>query len=136
MPKAAPRPCKHPGCKALVSGGSYCADHARPAAGSFADQRRGSRHERGYGTKWDKIRERILKRDAGLCQECLRQGKVTPVGHKPFTAYVDHIINKAEGGTDDDENLQTLCRRCHQIKTDGEKNRRGRGGSKVQPPPP
>lgn len=30
---------------------------------------------------------------------------------------VDHIINVAEGGTDDDDNLQVLCPICHEVKT-------------------
>ena len=129
MPVFSPKPCRHPGCGKLVSDGStYCPAHKRPAAGSFADSERGSRHERGYGSKWEKLRAFILKRDNGLCQECLRQGKVTAVGHKPFTAFCDHIVPKAEGGTDDESNLQTLCRPCHTAKTDLEKNRGRVGG--------
>lgn len=129
MPVSAKRPCRHPGCRQLIEAGGYCEEHKRPARGSFSDADRGTRHERGYGSKWDKIRERILRRDNGLCQECLRNGRLTVVGHKPFSAYCDHIVPKAEGGTDDDSNLQTLCRACHQAKTDAEKNRaRGRGG--------
>lgn len=131
MAVSAKRPCRYPGCGKLVADGSgYCAEHKRPAAGSFADKNRGSRHDRGYGTSWDKIRPRIIARDKGLCQSCLRAGKVTPVGHKPFSAYVDHIIPKMDGGTDDDANLETLCRPCHTAKTDKEKNR-GRGGSNL-----
>lgn len=126
MPAAAPKPCRHPGCGKLVRGGSWCDAHKRAAPGSFADRSRGTRHERGYGSDWDKRRARILKRDKGLCQECLHGGVLTPVGDKPFTAWCDHIVPKAEGGTDDDANLQTLCRPCHQLKTDMEKNR-GRG---------
>lgn len=128
MPTAAPKPCRYPGCGVLVhGGGSWCAMHLRADPGSFADPERGSRHERGYGSKWDRLRKLILARDKGLCQQCRRDGRLTPVGDKPFSAYVDHIVPKAEGGTDDDENLQTLCRPCHKAKTDTEKNR-GRGG--------
>jgi 5-methylcytosine-specific restriction protein A len=105
-------------------GAGYCAAHKRAAAGSFADAQRGSRHDRGYGNDWDKRRKRILARDCGLCQECRRQGRLMAVGGKPYTAFVDHIIPKAEGGTDDDGNLETLCRPCHTAKTDKEKNRR------------
>ena len=123
MPTAAPRPCRHPGCRALVRGGGYCPSHKRPDAGSFADSSRGSRHERGYGAGWDATRKRILARDCGLCQECLRQGRVKAVGDKPYSAWCDHIIPKAEGGTDADDNLQTLCRSCHKAKTDAEKAR-------------
>lgn len=64
-----------------------------------------------------------------MCQECLRQGRLTPVGDKPFSAFVDHRIPKAEGGTDDLANLQTLCRPCHTAKTDREKNQSRGGGS-------
>lgn len=129
MPVSAPRPCRYPGCSKLISDGSaYCAEHKRPEVGAFSDADRGSRHDRGYGSKWDRLRALVIKRDNGLCQECLRQGRVTAVGHKPFTAFCDHIIPKAEGGTDDESNLQTLCRQCHTAKTDIEKNRRRGGG--------
>ncbi|MDI9917864.1 HNH endonuclease signature motif containing protein [Rhodococcus sp. IEGM 1379] len=33
---------------------------------------------------------------------------------------VDHIINVKAGGTDDMTNLQVLCARCHEIKTQRE----------------
>jgi len=29
----------------------------------------------------------------------------------------DHILSKEQGGTDDESNLQTLCLRCHSVKT-------------------
>lgn len=127
MPTAAPRPCQHPGCGALVRDGArYCPAHKRAAPGSFADRSRGSRQERGYGGNWERLRQIVFRRDNGLCQECLRNGVLTVVGDKPYSAWCDHIVPKAEGGSDDAENLQTLCRKCHQVKTDREKNR-GRG---------
>lgn len=70
---------------------------------------------RGYGWAWQKQRERILKRDAGLCQPCMRRGHVTP-----NCRAVDHITNKAQGGGDNDENLQTICPPCHKAKTAAE----------------
>jgi 5-methylcytosine-specific restriction enzyme A len=128
VPVSAPKPCTFPRCRdRALPGGSRCEAH-RVEAGSFADRNRGSRHERGYGSEWDKKRLRIFERDCGLCQECLRNGRVTACGGKPYSAFCDHIINKAEGGTDDDDNLQTLCNDCHKAKTDAEKKRgRGRG---------
>lgn len=83
-------------------------------AHQFSDQRRGSRQERGYGAAWDRARVRILARDGGLCQPCLADGKV----HSGTE--VDHIVPKANGGTDDDANLQTICRSRHQAKTAAE----------------
>lgn len=68
---------------------------------------RQSRHERGYGTTWDKTRLRILARDCGLCQPCKRAGYFRSANE------VDHIIPKAQGGTDDDDNLQAICSECH-----------------------
>lgn len=64
-----------------------------------------------YGSKWDVIRVRVLQRDKGLCQLCLRAG----VAREAKT--VDHIIPKAHGGTDADSNLQSLCWPCHKAKT-------------------
>ena len=97
MPVAAPKSCKT--CGAVVrDGGSRCELH-KVRDGTFADRRRGTRHERGYGTEWDKLRPQVLARDAGLCQVCLIDGLVT------ISNIVDHIIPKAEGGTDDMVNL-------------------------------
>jgi 5-methylcytosine-specific restriction protein A len=107
-------------------GSSRCDQH--PKANSFADKKRGTRHERGYGTAWSKLREIVLKRDQGLCQPCEAAGRVT-LAHE-----VDHRVPKAEGGTDAESNLQSICRICHLAKTQAEAKRgisRGWGASKV-----
>lgn len=70
-----------------------------------------TRHQRGYGTAWDKLRATILDRDNHLCQACLRNGRPVP-GNQ-----VDHIKPKAKGGTDDESNLEVLCRPCHDKKS-------------------
>jgi len=72
---------------------------------------RGSRHERGYGAKWVALRARILQIDRYLCQPCLRSGRPTPATE------VDHIIPKCQGGSDDADNLEAICRDCHADKT-------------------
>ena len=79
--------------------------------------KQGTRHQRGYGTRWDKLRARILERDLYLCQECLRQGRPTPLKVKPYDHAVDHILAKAFGGTDDPSNLESLCKECHDAKS-------------------
>lgn len=68
-----------------------------------------SRHARGYGTAWDKLRKIILARDNHLCQRCDALG-LTTQGRT-----VDHIQPKAQGGTDDPDNLRTLCDECHRV---------------------
>lgn len=85
-----------------------------------------SRHERGYGYKWEKLRKRILSRDKYLCQPCLASGRPTPANE------VDHIKPKADGGTDDPANLQAICRRCHRAKTIND-NDKTRGGAQAHP---
>lgn len=73
-----------------------------------------SRHKRGYGTVWDKLRIIVLRRDNGLCQcpDC-QGGKVRLLpAHE-----VDHIKPKAEGGTDDMSNLRAVNRDCHKKLT-------------------
>lgn len=124
MPSAAMRPCRHTGCGKLVSDGSgYCEAHQSDRKlGTFADGRRSTRHERGYGSEWEKIRKRILSRDKGLCQVCKANDRVS------VARQVDHIIPKAEGGQDEDDNLQSICITCHQLKTAAEATRGRRAG--------
>lgn len=75
---------------------------------------RGTRQERGYGAAWDRLRLAILRRDMGLCQPCKARGRATAA-----TA-VDHIKPKAQGGTDEPENLQSICDDCHRAKSAAE----------------
>jgi 5-methylcytosine-specific restriction endonuclease McrA len=66
---------------------------------------RGSSSERGYGTKWRHLRQRILRRDSHTCT----------CGQPANT--VDHIVAKAAGGNDHPSNLRSLCEPCHNAKT-------------------
>ena len=36
----------------------------------------------------------------------------------PFGFHVDHIVPLFKGGPDEDENLQVLCIKCHDVKTE------------------
>lgn len=97
--------------------------------GSFADRQRGSRQERGYGAAWEQTRKRILSRDCGLCQcdDCKALTRVR------VATEVDHRVPKAQGGTDDDGNLQAINRDCHKLKTAREALA-GRGVAKLSAP--
>ncbi|EOT1738170.1 HNH endonuclease [Klebsiella pneumoniae] len=110
MPPRTPIPCRARGCAELVTNGSgYCDAHK--GDGWKRHQSGRSRQQRGYGSKWDKLRPVIWARDKGLCQNHLRSGVVVP-------AYcVDHIKPKAHGGTDELDNLECLCKACHATKT-------------------
>jgi len=35
----------------------------------------------------------------------------------PFRDQIDHKVPRAEGGSNDDSNLQPLCDKCHKEKT-------------------
>ena len=78
---------------------------------------KGSRHSRGYGSAWDRLRKTILQRDCYLCQQCKRQGRITALCAKPYDHAVDHITPRAKGGTDDPDNLESLCGDCHDRKS-------------------
>ena len=74
-------------------------------------QHRGTASERGYGARWRKLRDFILRRDCGLCLVCTSKGRLTLANE------VDHITPKAKGGTDDPENLRSICQSCHRDKS-------------------
>lgn len=76
-----------------------------------------SSSSRGYGAKWQRLRERVLADALGLCASCARQGRTTAA------TCVDHVKPKAQGGTDKDP-LQALCDSCHDVKTQLETGRR------------
>lgn len=61
----------------------------------------------------------------------MRQGRVTPLAVKPYDHAVDHIVGKAKGGTDDPDNLQSLCSPCHDAKSE----REAKDGQGVKPRP-
>ncbi|EMV0004341.1 hypothetical protein HmCmsJML070_00422 [Escherichia coli] len=110
MPALIPRACRVRGCRHTTTAPSgYCESHKSEGWKQYKLGQ--SRHQRGYGSKWDVIRVRVLKRDKGLCQLCLRAGVVREA------KTVDHIIPKAHGGSDADSNLQSLCWPCHKAKT-------------------
>ena len=110
MPPRTPKACRVRGCRSTTTDPSgYCEAHKGEGWKQYKPGQ--NRHQRGYGTKWEIIRERILKRDKGLCQDHLRQGVAKPA------SCVDHIIPKAQSGTDADFNLQSLCWSCHARKT-------------------
>ena len=66
------------------------------------------------GRPWRRKRAAVLKRDGYLCQCCKRAGRVS------LATEVDHVIPQAEGGSDDETNLQAICEPCHKTKTAAE----------------
>jgi len=77
------------------------------------DERRGSARERGYDYRWEKVRD-WYRASHPLCEVCGR-----PMDH------VDHIVPLRDGGERlDPDNLQSLCKPCHDKKTAEETRKR------------
>lgn len=79
--------------------------------------------ERKRGSAGVKDRNRIRKRDCGLCQMCEAAGRVS------LGTEVDHKVALADGGSDTDDNKWLLCTPCHGEKTTREAAERATGGS-------
>lgn len=67
-------------------------------------------HGRIQGRRGVKLRQQRLAQEP-LCRECLRQGRITEA------VTPDHITPLSKGGTDTDDNVQSLCAGCHAAKT-------------------
>lgn len=66
--------------------------------------------KRGYGRAWQR-QSKLYLQEHPLCVMCAQRGLTVVAQH------VDHIIPRAEGGADDEGNLQALCHPCHSRKT-------------------
>ncbi|WP_127958070.1 HNH endonuclease [Serratia microhaemolytica] len=110
MPPRTPKACRCRGCRNTTTDSSgFCDAHKGENWKNYKPGQ--NRHQRGYGSHWDAIKKRILKRDNGLCQLCLQRGAITAA------TCVDHITPIAHGGGDSADNLQSLCAPCHRAKT-------------------
>lgn len=101
MPHSAPHPCNYPACP-RVTRERFCPDHA-----TRVDHGRLNASRRGYtSAAWRALRASILMRDP-LCRSC----------HGAPSTHADHVVARANGGTDAPSNLQGLCASCHSRKT-------------------
>lgn len=105
------RPCKHPGCCALVPGG-YCDAH-RPRRTADRSVEAQSWRWMYQTSKWlDELRPEQLLREP-FCRECARHGIRTRATD------VDHIRDHKGDWVlfCDPDNLESLCHSCHSRKT-------------------
>lgn len=66
---------------------------------------RGTTAQRGYGSRWQRLRIWWLRRHP-LCVFCDDAASV-----------VDHKLPLAQGGTNEQHNLRSCCDRCHNLLT-------------------
>jgi 5-methylcytosine-specific restriction protein A len=109
--------CRFPGCPELTHK-RFCPTH-RPI--TWQDDRRGTSRERGYTRAWDKVAQLRRQLDAGLCQPCLRDDRLT------MARTVDHIVplHVRPDWKLVLENTQVICALCHARKTAADTSRYG-----------
>jgi len=114
MPNRPKKLCTYPGCNTLVDGSeSKCAVHRTEYKKSLSKKRIRPEYDKWYNTSlWANIRKRKLGEEP-LCQECLKYDEYVTAN------IVDHIIpHKGLWNIFVDyDNLQSLCKSCHDRKT-------------------
>ncbi len=70
-------------------------------------------YQKGLNYGFENTKAKVLNRDNYECQCC--RGK-----HKDSKLEVHHIIYRSQGGSDDENNLITLCHTCHKKVHNGE----------------
>jgi 5-methylcytosine-specific restriction protein A len=108
------RYCATPGCPVIIDRGrGHCALHTAPASRGWAND-----DARIRGRALQVKRKRLFELEP-LCRHCMELAdRVEPAVIR------DHIIPLAEGGTEDDTNIQPLCQACSDRKT-AEESKRG-----------
>jgi 5-methylcytosine-specific restriction protein A len=110
MPYKPKRPCAYPNCPELTDG-RYCEKHAPKVNSDYNRYARDADSKCFYNSKaWRVLSKRQLRLEP-LCAECLKAGRTQAA------AIADHIRPIKRGGARlDIENLQSLCRACHNRK--------------------
>lgn len=80
-------------------------------------------YQKGKNYGFENTKEMVLNRDKYTCQYC--KGK-----HKDSKLEVHHIIYRSNCGSDDENNLITLCQTCHKLLHNGEIKLNLKGKSK------
>lgn len=116
MPTSPPRVCQ---CGRVVPYGQTCpCKPARTkATRATYDAQRGSATARGYDAAWQRLRIAHLT-NSPLCVHCLQEDETVTMADD-----VDHVVPIAVDPSLrlSPDNLQSLCRRHHNIKTASER---------------
>ena len=105
VPSKPKRPCSYPGCPKLTHG-RFCEEHEKKESQRYEKYDRDPAVKKRYGRAWKRIRDRYIAQHP-LCEQCLKQNKVTPAEE------VHNILPLSRGGTHCEDNLMSLCTPCH-----------------------
>lgn len=105
MPRKPAHPCNYPGCPKLTTE-RFCPEHQQEYAKNYEKYHRNREAKSKYDNKWNHLRKRYIAKHP-WCEECLKEGRYVKVEH------VHHRIPLSEGGTNDWNNLESVCRSCH-----------------------
>ena len=100
-----PKACASPQC-AEITHNKYCNKHKQYNRAARAKNTNAA----GYGITWQRLRKVFLLENP-LCENCKAKGII-----KPATE-VHHKTNIKDGGVNDYDNLQSLCKPCHSQET-------------------
>lgn len=79
-----------------------------------------NKHKHIYNdTRWPKLRKAAWLRDGGLCRKCGKAVLTSGDRFHPLYFECDHIIglDQDEGLAFELDNVQTLHKKCHRVKT-------------------
>lgn len=105
MPRKPRHPCAYPGCPELTED-RYCERHAKETARNYEMYKRDPKTKRRYGRAWKRIRDRYISLHP-FCEECMREGIST------LATEVHHRLPLSDGGTNEESNLEAVCKSCH-----------------------
>lgn len=105
MPLKPKRPCSYPGCPNLTTE-RFCEEHAKKESQRYERYDRDPDKRKRYGRSWRRVRDQQLA-EHPLCVQCEKTGKITPARE------VHHIKPLSQGGTNESDNLLSLCTSCH-----------------------
>jgi len=101
-------------CNQIAVKGAYCSQHQPTGAPKETDPFY-------LSVRWRRFRAWYLGKHP-LCERCEREGRLTPAD------MVDHIIEIKDGGAlTSEDNAESMCWKCHGIKTAEAKNHRRSG---------
>ncbi|MFC1410499.1 HNH endonuclease [Streptacidiphilus sp. N1-12] len=107
------RPCLN--CGTPTRNASRC-DRCQAVWQQQRDQVRGSAHQRGYDGAWQRTAAAAVAAHRAAHGDWCPGWQVP--AHPASDLTGDHIVAKANGGTDSSDNVQVLCRGCNARKRD------------------